>query len=257
MWQDWVKLSRKHAIDVNEVDQHLSIFGGKLTDCINVGNEVADIVARLGIDIPYADKIWYGESGDAARNEFLHQAELMDLDSMTDPSSSEPLSQRLWRRYGASAMEMLQAIRADPCCAKLLIENAEYLRCELEQSARREMITKLDDFLRRRSKIALVVPREDIIAAPGLKEACKILFGDQADARLREYIETTARGNTANTVENTYNLLLLSQRDYNVSYNLYKTKVTKGISVICLVPWSSNRWPNLCWRLRPGMIFRN
>jgi glycerol-3-phosphate dehydrogenase len=189
---DWVKLSRKHAIDVNLADQHLSIFGGKLTDCINVGDEIAEIVADLGIYVPYADQIWYGEPSDMVRDEFLHQAKLMGLDAMTDASSSEPLSQRLWRRYGASAMELLEAIRMDPNSVKLLIENAEYLRCEVEQAAGREMITKLEDFLRRRSKIELVISREDIINAPGVVEACKILFGDQADAKLQEYIDATA-----------------------------------------------------------------
>jgi len=49
------------------------------------------------------------------------------------------------------------------------------------------MVTKLEDFLRRRSKITQVVRNEDIIDAPGLKEACKIFFGDQADAKLQEY----------------------------------------------------------------------
>ncbi len=189
---DWVKLSRKHAIEANAQDQHLSIFGGKLTDCLNVGNEVAGLVADFGIDLPHAKKIWYGEPGKSVKQEFLHQARLMDLDAMTDPSSSEPLTQRLWRRYGVNAMELLAAIREDPDSAKLLIENAEYLRCEIEQAARREMITKLDDFLRRRSKISLVVRREDIINAPGLKEACEIFFGDQAEAKLQEYIEASA-----------------------------------------------------------------
>ena len=188
---DWVKLSRKHAIDVNAADQHMSIFGGKLTDCINVGDEVADIVVRLGIDAPYAGKIWYGEPSDTVKEEFMHQARLMDLDDMTAPSSSEPLTQRLWRRYGANAMELLEAIRETPSSAELLIENAEYLRCEIEQAAGREMITKLEDFLRRRSKISLVLSREDIINAPGLREACKILFGDQAESKLKEYIEST------------------------------------------------------------------
>jgi len=190
---DWLKLSRKHAIDVNPTDWHLSIFGGKLTDCINVGNEVADIVAGLGIDLPYPTQVWYGEASDTVKREFLHQARLMDLDSMTNASSSELLSKRLWRRYGANALEMLEAIREDPRSAELLIENTEYLRCEIEQAARREMITKLEDFLRRRSKIALVVRREDFIDVPGLKEACQILFADQADARLREYKEMTRR----------------------------------------------------------------
>ncbi|MGI9284704.1 MAG: glycerol-3-phosphate dehydrogenase/oxidase, partial [Pseudomonadales bacterium] len=189
---DWVKLSRKHAIDVNTQDQHMSIFGGKLTDCINVGDEVAELVAGFGLDLPYAEKIWYGEPSNSVKQEFLHQARLMDLDGMTDPSSSEPLTQRLWRRYGANAMELLEAIREDPDNAKLLIENAEYLRCEIEQAARREMITTLEDFLRRRSKISLVVRREDIINAPGLKEACEIFFGDQAEAKLQEYIESSS-----------------------------------------------------------------
>ncbi len=190
---DWVKLSRKHAIDVDLQDQHLSIFGGKLTDCINVGNEVADIVATLGINLPYADRVWYGEPDDSVKEEFLHQARLMDLDSMTDPSSSELLTQRLWRRYGANAIEMLEDIRQDPTSANLLIDNAEYLRCEIEQSARREMITKLEDFLRRRSKISLVVRHEDFINSPGLMEACRILFRDQAESKIQEYIDAKNR----------------------------------------------------------------
>jgi glycerol-3-phosphate dehydrogenase len=189
---DWVKLSRKHAIDVNETDKHLSIFGGKLTDCINVGDEVSNIVARLGIRLAYPDKVWYGEPNNDVKDDFQHQAMLMNLDELTSPSSSEPLTQRLWRRYGSNAMELLEAIRANPAGANLLIENAEYLRCEIEQAAKREMITKLEDFLRRRSKISQVVSREDIINAPGLREACKILFGGEAEAKLGEYIDSTA-----------------------------------------------------------------
>ncbi len=89
-------------------------------------------------------------------------------------------------------MELLEAIRENPDSAKLLIENAVYLRCEIEQAARREMITKLDDFLSRRSKISLVVRGEYIVNAQGLKEACEILFGDQAEAKVQEYIDLTA-----------------------------------------------------------------
>ena len=49
---DWVQLSRKHIIEVDESRQHLSIFGGKLTDCLNVGDEVASWVQRLGVTVP-------------------------------------------------------------------------------------------------------------------------------------------------------------------------------------------------------------
>ena len=82
---------------------------------------------------------------------------------------------------------LLESIRQDPRNAEVLIENAEYIRCEIEQAARREMVTKLGDFLRRRSKIALVVPPERLRDAAGLREACDILFGDEADAKLKEY----------------------------------------------------------------------
>ena len=111
----------------------------------------------------------------------------MALDELTNPSSSEPLSVRFWRRYGANAIGLLENIRNDPKEAELLIENAEYTKCEIEQAAQREMITKLEDFLRRRSKISLVVRREDLKNSRGLMEACHILFGDLAQEKYDEY----------------------------------------------------------------------
>ena len=113
----------------------------------------------------------------------------MELDAMTDPSSTELLTSRLWRRYGANALEILESIREHPERSRLLIENAEYLRGEIELAARREMITKLEDFLRRRSKISQVVRHVDMINAPGLKKACQIFFCDQADEKLAEYFK--------------------------------------------------------------------
>ena len=88
-----------------------------------------------------------------------------------------------------AAFGLLERIREDDSGAELLIENAEYTRCEIELAARREMIIKLGDFMRRRSKIEQVVRWADIEKAPGLHEACEILFGDQGDQRLREYLD--------------------------------------------------------------------
>ncbi|WP_372882916.1 glycerol-3-phosphate dehydrogenase/oxidase [Psychromonas sp.] len=186
---EWVKLSRKHAIDSNMESGYLSIFGGKLTDCLNVGDEVVALVKDFGIVLPHLKYKWYGEPDPAIKREFLHRAELMGFDQLTPKSSSEPLTTRFWRRYGRNALNMLESIRESPEKGELLIENSEYLRVEIEHAAQREMVTKLDDFLRRRSKIALVVPALDILSAPGLKEACLILFGEEADAKLQEYEE--------------------------------------------------------------------
>ena len=191
---DWVKLSRKHAVDCHFKDQHISIFGGKTTDCINVGDEIAGLIEKMGINLPYKEFVWYGEDDDSVRDEFYHQAALMNLDKHTVAGSSEQLTERLWRRYGGNALELLEDIRQNPRQAERLMKDAEYLRCEIEHTARHEMITKLDDFLRRRSKITQVVRHQDIIDAPGLMEACRIFFGEQAEAKRQEYIDSLKSG---------------------------------------------------------------
>ena len=84
---------------------------------------------------------------------------------------------------------MLDAIREDRSMAEVIIEGAEYLRCEIAHAARREMIVELEDFLRRRSKISLVISREELEGAEGLRDACTILFGDRADEKMRAYFE--------------------------------------------------------------------
>ncbi|MFH2130897.1 MAG: FAD-dependent oxidoreductase [bacterium] len=187
--QDWMQLSRKHAIEVNLEDRYLTIFGGKLTDCLNVGDEVCQFIKEMTITVPYPDFKWYGEPDQPTRKRFMHYARLMDLDGYTSPESSEQLSSRLWRRYGAAAFSLLEMIQEEPRQAEVLIKGTEYIRCELHEAAHREMITKLGDFLRRRSKIALIERRETIRQAAGLKEACHILFGDQAELKIAEYFE--------------------------------------------------------------------
>jgi glycerol-3-phosphate dehydrogenase len=183
---DWVQLSRKHAIEREE--GIISLFGGKLTDCLNMGEEVVELVREMGVAVEQTDQ-WYGEPADEIRRAFFRQARLMRLDKIETIVNHEPLPTRLWRRYGLRAFAMLESIRRDKAMDDVLIEGAEYLRCELYQAAQTEMITTLEDFLRRRSKIALVVPHEEIKHARGIREACAILFGDDAERRYREYFE--------------------------------------------------------------------
>ena len=185
---DWVQLSRRHRIERNVEERYLSIFGGKLTDCLNVGDEVADIIEDFGIAVPNPKRKWYGEPPARLRDEFMYRARLSKLDTLTPPTSTEPLSERLWRRYGDKAIDMLEAIREDPAQAELLIGGTEYIRCEIVEAARTEMIVKLEDFLRRRSKISLVVRHRDIAGSPGLREACQILFSEEAEMRLQEFL---------------------------------------------------------------------
>ncbi len=190
---DWTSLSRKHSMEVDPACNWITIFGGKLTDCVNVGHEVCDEVIDLGVQLSKDKHSWYGEPPKATRDEFFRQARLMGLDQLRKRSAFETLSTRLWRRYGLRAFAMLEAIRDDPAMADDVIAGADYVRAELFYAAQTEMITKLDDFLRRRSKIALVLSYDEIEGAKGLHEACRLLFGDAAQERYDEYFTPERR----------------------------------------------------------------
>ncbi len=184
---DWTSLSRKHALEMDPADSFITIFGGKITDCLNIGEEVCEAAIELGVRLDKDRKDWYGEPPKATRDEFFRQARLMGLDKLRKRANFETLSTRLWRRYGMRAFAMLEAIRDDPSMSDEIIEGAEYVRVELFYAAKTEMITKLDDFLRRRSKIALILGRGILEDADGLREACQLLFGEDADRRFVEY----------------------------------------------------------------------
>jgi alpha-glycerophosphate oxidase/glycerol-3-phosphate dehydrogenase len=184
---DWTKLSRKHVIEVDSERKVVTIFGGKLTDCLNVGEEVAAEIEKLGIPLEEDLHNWFGEPAPATRKEFYRQARLMRLDEYRAKPDTEPLTDRLWRRYGRRAFAMLEKIRRDPRMAEDVMGSADYIRAELVSAAESEMITKLEDFMRRRSKIELVVTDERIRNSPGLREVAEILFGHDADRRLAEH----------------------------------------------------------------------
>jgi glycerol-3-phosphate dehydrogenase len=185
---DWTKLSRKHAVETDHRQRVVTIFGGKLTDCLNVGEEVATEIEELGVPLEKDLHNWYGEPAKATKKEFFRQARLMKLDRIREKPEVEPLSDRLWRRYGRRAFAMLDAIREEPAMSEDIMGSADYIRIELHEAARSEMVTKLEDFMRRRSKIELVVTDHDIEHSPGLREVAEILFGpEDADRRLAEY----------------------------------------------------------------------
>lgn len=181
----WLHLSRKHVIERQAMSA--SMYGGKLTDCLNVGEEIVALVRSMGISMETGPVGWYGEPSTAIREEFFRQAHLMRLDTLRQSSDYECLSTRLWRRYDLRAFAMLEAIRREPLMDDVLIEGSQYLRCELYHAATTEMITTLEDFLRRRSKIALVIPHEVLRHSKGIREACHILFGDRAEEQYQAY----------------------------------------------------------------------
>jgi glycerol-3-phosphate dehydrogenase len=184
--RDWMQLSRRHVIEASEPERRITVFGGKLTDCLNVGEELCRAVERLGVALPHPARAWYGEPPAAEREDFLRQARALGLGA-PGPGGAEPAAERLWRRHGREAFALLEAIRRDPRAGEPLLGPGGCLRCELAAAGRRELVVRLEDFLRRRTSLALVERREDLRRDPGLEEACRLLFGAEGPARLAEW----------------------------------------------------------------------
>ncbi|VGO16706.1 Aerobic glycerol-3-phosphate dehydrogenase [Pontiella desulfatans] len=174
---EWTALSRKHEIDVHPERHLCSIYGGKLTDCINVGEEVTEIIESFGVHMFQSLESWYGEPSIQKRNRFESECRKHQLDG-------EQID-RLWRRYGKEAFQCLEKIRFSPALAEKTMGGL--LRAELHLMAEREMVVCLDDLLRRRTRLALTEHRASLRCDPGLAEAAKILFGKNAEAEIERY----------------------------------------------------------------------
>jgi len=186
---DWLQMSRKHQIEIDSAKMHISIFGGKLTDCLNVGEEMVDAVSKLGIDLKTRPAQWYGEPQDHIKILFFNYATQIKLDWLTDPDSSQVLSKRLWRRYGDTATQIARNIVSNPDEARLLYPGSDYTYAELIWAAKDEMVMTLDDFFRRRTDIATVIPKHQIIQPKILKEIAGILFPSDTQNKIDAYLK--------------------------------------------------------------------
>ena len=187
---DWFALSRKHEIEVDARRRHVSIFGGKLTDCVNVGEEIAALLPALDVQAETPKARWYGEPGDDVKQAFLSRARIVLTGAGAGLVSvdGEDVAERLWRRYGSDADGMLDEITTDPRAATPIIVGGPDLVCEARFAGRAEMVTTLMDYLRRRTKLALTIGTPAIAASPALLELCRLLFADDAEARRDEFL---------------------------------------------------------------------
>ncbi len=184
---DFLQMSRKHIVETSAEQNHISIFGGKLTDCLNVGEEICEEVKKLGVNLTEIREKWYGEPDSQVKTAYYKKAHLLNLDQVVAGDTGEMLSDRLWRRYGKHALPMLEAIEKDPSMADTLIEGTGVRRCEIDYIVNNEMVVKLEDYLKRRSKLDYLVPYEELKRSKGVRRACEEIFGDQAEARYQEY----------------------------------------------------------------------
>ncbi|NNE96689.1 MAG: FAD-dependent oxidoreductase [Acidimicrobiales bacterium] len=172
---DWTKLSRKHEVETDENARVVSIFGGKLTDCLNVGEEVAEALEELAIPLTDASDDWFGEPSESVRNAFYAEAAKVGLDRAPAVERAASAAEVLWRRHGRAAYQIVRAIEHDPEMGKPALGDSDVLWAEVALMGEREMIATIDDFLRRRTKLSLIYRRDELLAHPDMPRVQQLL----------------------------------------------------------------------------------
>ncbi|MBC7532264.1 MAG: glycerol-3-phosphate dehydrogenase/oxidase [Oligoflexus sp.] len=185
---DWMNLSRKHVIETHKEENQISVFGGKLTDCLNIGRELCDELKTLGLKVKLNDD-WFGES--PSRNSFEAEAKALGLSDI-QVAGEGTLVDRLWRCYDLDAFDILKLIKADDSLRTAVSPLSSVILAEFAHMAEREMVTHLEDALRRRTRLALVVPHEELAKSPDLRRACELLFKSRAQTEWDIYFKLSA-----------------------------------------------------------------
>ncbi len=175
---DWTQLSRKHVLESDRRQRYLTIFGGKITDCVNVGEEVCEELEAMGIVGPRSIKRWFGEPSRISRRRFLNRL------NRTATGLDGPA---LWRRYSRDAFLLLKRLQNDPGEARELLPGTGVLECEVRHAAAHQMVVTLEDFFRRRTLLEMIRGRNFLLNSKGAKEICGLLFGPTAKDHWKDY----------------------------------------------------------------------
>ncbi|MBK5223213.1 MAG: FAD-dependent oxidoreductase [Acidimicrobiia bacterium] len=177
--RDWTELSRRHAVEVDRSAAVVSVLGGKLSDCLNVGSEVIDAVRSCGVDVPSRRTRWFGEPDAAERDRFLLRSGHLDLPAPRFDAVGTA-GELLWRRYGRRAHEVVALVEGEREMGRPMIELGDLCRAEVEVAAAEEWIVMMEDFLRRRTQLAQLNRTSELRADPGVVDAARILLGPTA-----------------------------------------------------------------------------
>jgi glycerol-3-phosphate dehydrogenase len=189
---NWLQLSRRHHIDHDAKGRYLSIFGGKLTDCLNIGEEVVRTLQESGLPVGWLSS-WYGEDSAPERAQLMAACAKIGLNERPLRREACQAAERLWRLYGRDALGIVESIAQDPSQGEPVLACADITHAELSLIAEREMIVTLDDLLRRRTLLSLTTPLATLQADPGLDLLCDRLFGLEGPAVAQAFRDGNAR----------------------------------------------------------------
>ena len=174
--RDWTELSRRHAVEADQRRGTIAILGGKLSDCLNVGEEVVAAARICGLEPAPPSRVWFGEPSKGVRARLHRSAVRVGID--------EPAATRLWRRHGRRALEVTDLVGESPELGAPLSDRVECSAAEVMVMGRHEHILAMEDFLRRRTMLAMLETAETLRGDPGVQAAASLLFGPGRDGVL-------------------------------------------------------------------------
>jgi glycerol-3-phosphate dehydrogenase len=147
---DWHQLSRKHIIETNEDKKTITILGGKLTDCLNVGEEVVAEIKKLGQSAKDPG-IWFGEGSQVRKLEFFGV-----VASLAPADQAERIAEGIWRRHGETGFDFLSDDLQEIIPGLGITEN------EIRYIVHNEMVTSREDLLRRRLPVKMARSEKEL-----------------------------------------------------------------------------------------------
>lgn len=151
---DWHKLSRKHAIEADRNRKIVTIFGGKLTDCLNIGEEMREEMQSLGFKLKNSP--WFGEDRKSGASDLLTSL----VTKIPNAEIRERVAAGMWRRHGLAAMGIVANWTGADVAE--VFEGLGFTAGELRHIAQSEHVLSAQDLLRRRTPIALVRTQSEI-----------------------------------------------------------------------------------------------
>ena len=155
---DWHKLSRKHILETDAERKVVSILGGKLTDCLNVGEEVISELAKLGMPMRKPGR-WYGEGSQLRKNEFFGVVK-----ALAPEGQGERIADGIWRRHGETGFDMLSDDISE------LIPGIGITENEIRHIVKHEQVKTREDLLRRRLPIAMTRSSKELASNERLEQ---------------------------------------------------------------------------------------
>ena len=156
--QDWHALSRKHAIEANRDKQVVTILGGKLTDCLNVGEEVIDELKGFGMQLEDPGT-WFGEGSQERKTEFFAK-----VASQTN-GNEDLIATGLWRRHGNKAFDIIGEQQLED-----LFDGLGITAQEISYITETEDVVTREDLLRRRLPVMMARGEKELAANKKLQK---------------------------------------------------------------------------------------